>query len=1640
MGQFKCDRAVRVWQRISLYGIFTVLLMCAATGRAQVTFLGSQLQVGGEGFSTPSSVTVDGKGNVYVADRGNNRVVLLAPIANGSSIGYGQAVTVLSGLSGPAGVAASFDGDVFVADTGNNRIVMLPANENGFGQPVTVASGLNNPMGVAVDLADNIYVTDTGNNRVVELPHTVNGFGAPVVVSTGFSNPAGIAIDADRTLYIADTGNGRIVQEPYTSAGYVTQRVVASKLAAPMGVAVDRNYNLFIALTGSSSVMEFTWSAGVNRYSQHLTIGNGFVSPLGVVEDPNGNVLVADGASSTIVEVVAGSAGFGVVNAGSSSVAQAYNFSINAGTAVGSIGVFGRGVSGLEYADAGGSTCVAQLYQSTTTCSVQVRFSPVGSGLRPGAISIYDQGGNTLATTYLSGTGIEAQAGFVPGVTTQLGEQLSGPSGVAVDGSGNVYIADTGNNRVVEVPWSGGTYGRQVTLPVNQLNSPMGLAVDGAGNLFIASNGNDKVIKLPWLGGSFGQQAKIPVNLYGPTAVAVDGAGTLYIADMLDNRIAKLAWNGTGYGKEQGLGNYRKNPMGIGVDPAGNAYFTMPYQNTVVEVPWAAGRYQNQINLNLNGVSFPSVVAADANSNLYVLDTGNNRVLMLPWSSNGFGSQITVASGLNDPQGMTLDGNGNLYIADTGNNRVVKIDLSTPAVVGFAPTYLGSTSADSARSELVENLGNQPLTISSVSYASDFPEDPGSANPCMANELLNSGSSCELAIDFTPRAEGDPLAGAVNVTLSAQSGWGIFQSIAVTGTSSGKLSQAVSFAAIPDTRYGSGSVALSVSASSGLPVTCQVVSGPATITHVGNVLNITGTGPVVIRAVQAGNGMYKAADAVTQNFTALPAVLTVTPVDVNAIYGAVPKSFSYTLSGFVLGQSATQAVSGKAIITTTAGSNAGVGRYTLAAAQGTLKSANYTFVFANGTLTVAKATLQVIASQVSVSYGGVIPELNWIFNGLVNGDSISAVSGAPAMACSAAVGSPVGKYTVTPSPGTLSAVNYDFTFIAGSLSIVPAIVKVTADNQNITYGDKLPAPSYTISGLLFGDAAASVIHGTPAIATNAPSRPGAGTYVISLSSGTLTAANYSFVFVNGLLTVKKAVLAVIPANRTMIYGDAAPALPYAFSGFMNGDTAALALTGTPVIATTATVKTHPGSEAITAAIGSLKSANYDFVPGSGVLTISKRLLTVTPKPAAMTYGAELPVFGYSISGYVNGDTASAISGAPSCSSTAKSSSPVGSYNIECSTGTLASSLYSFTVLNGTLAVKKAVLTVAANSIAMTYGSMTPTLSYTVTGYANGDTSGVISGTPVLSTTASLSSAAGTYGINVDVSKLSAVNYAFVGTPAKITINKAVLTVTPNAASMIYGGAHPAFTYQMTGFLNGDGIGVVSGTPVFKTGATSSSSVGTYAVAGTVGTLSAKNYSFQILSGEITVNKAVATVIADNQSMTYGAALPALTYSIHGLMNGDTAAAAITGTAIMTTSAASALQVGQYSIVASQGTLASANYTFSFKGAVLTVGKAILTVTANNLSMGMGETLPKLTYSIAGLANGDTVTAATSGAAALSTTATSSSAAGSYPIAITRGSMTSSGNYSLRFVDGTLTVTVQASSGSLTPRIPQRRIP
>ncbi|RYE20786.1 MAG: hypothetical protein EOP51_17095, partial [Sphingobacteriales bacterium] len=511
----------------------------------------------------------------------------------------------------------------------------------------------------------------------------------------------------------------------------------------------------------------------------------------------------------------------------------------------------------------------------------------------------------------------------------------------------------------------------------------------------------------------------------------------------------------------------------------------------------------------------------------------------------------------------------------------------------------------------------------------------------------------------------------------------------------------------------------------------------------------------------------------------------------------------------------------------------GAGTTTITAKSGTTSQSQV--------LTVNKAPLKVTADNKTKAYGAAIPALTLTYSGFVNGDTFAKLTTAPKASTKATTASTVNTYPITIAGGVSS--NYDFTYTPGVLTVNKAILTVIADNKTKVYGAALPALTITYSGFVNNETTAKLTT-LPKVSTAAKATDIASTYAIAVTGG--AAANYSFVYTPGVLTITKAVLSVTADNKTKVYGAAVPALTFSYAGFVNGETVAK-LTTVPKISTAATTASAANTYPITLAGG--VAANYSFVYTPGVLTVSKAVLTVTADDKTKVYGAALPAFTLTYAGFVNGDTFAKLTTAPKASTTATIASSVKTYPITLAGGVAAN--YSFVYTPGVLTVSKAALTLKPADKTKIYGAALPALTLTYVGLVSGDTAAKFTTVPKITTTAKATSPVNTYPITVTGG--ASANYSFTYAPGVLTVSKAAVTVNIHNKTKVQGADNPFLTYNYTGFVNGDTINVISTEPLITTTATAASPAGTYPITGSGAT--AANYSFTYKAGILTVTPA-----------------------------------------------------------------------------------------------------------------------------------------------------------------------------------------
>lgn len=337
--------------------------------------------------------------------------------------------------------------------------------------------------------------------------------------------------------------------------------------------------------------------------------------------------------------------------------------------------------------------------------------------------------GTTGVTGITGSTGATDSTAVIPAL-------FSSPSDVAVDAAGNLYVADYWYNRIQKISANGTVSTLAGTGNVGAINGlgklasfnrPSGLAVDRTGNVYVADAGNNLIRKITpdgtvstFAGTIVAADTSNAVTsqplFSGPSSVAVDAAGKVYVADAGNNRICVISPSGTtrtlagngNAGSNNGAGTSAtfNNPTGVAVDGSGNVYVADLLNNMIRKVApdgttsTLAGNGDIGSKDGLDTAArfyFPNSLTVDASGNVYVTDDINNLVRAITpagavttiagsgqaGAQNGLGIQASF----NDPAGITIDALGNLYIADANNNLIRKITPggTVTTVAGILP-------------------------------------------------------------------------------------------------------------------------------------------------------------------------------------------------------------------------------------------------------------------------------------------------------------------------------------------------------------------------------------------------------------------------------------------------------------------------------------------------------------------------------------------------------------------------------------------------------------------------------------------------------------------------------------------------------------------------------------------------------------------------------------------------------------------------------------------------------------------------------------------------------------------------------------------------------------------------------------------
>jgi sugar lactone lactonase YvrE len=557
-------------------------------------------------FLGPEGVAVDKAGNLYVTDYGNHTIRKRAPD------GVITTVAGLAGVSGaqdgsgsearfsqPSGIALDGAGNIFVSDNAGIRKITPGRVVSTFlGKP----DGRPGLGGLAVDTNGSVYVAGGGANTVLKISPsgdvaTLAGTGAlgsadGLAAQATFAYVAAVAVDPVGNVYVADRDNFTIRR--ISTTGFVTTVAgaaglsgaadgvgTAARFAGPAGIAMDPTGAIYVADAGDfrafnntirrigidGAVSTIAGKVGVNTAVDGVGAAASFGDPRGITVDSVGNVFVADRAVNTIrkvtpigeVTTIAGSLpATGAVDG----VGPAARFTNPQNVAVDG--------SGTIYVADAGNNLIRKITPAGVTATLAGKAgvggtadgtlasatfdSPSGIALGPGgSIYVADSGSHRIRRISSDGTvATLAGANWPTPVVGGFPLPIVGsvPVAIAVDGSGNVYVADSGMNMIRKVSPSGSD--SVLTTAI----APRGVAVDTNGNLYVSDSGNQTIRKIAVSGqdtvvagapGSLGSADGngAAARFINPGALSVDGSGNIFVADTGNHLIRKISAAGT---------------------------------------------------------------------------------------------------------------------------------------------------------------------------------------------------------------------------------------------------------------------------------------------------------------------------------------------------------------------------------------------------------------------------------------------------------------------------------------------------------------------------------------------------------------------------------------------------------------------------------------------------------------------------------------------------------------------------------------------------------------------------------------------------------------------------------------------------------------------------------------------------------------------------------------------------------------------------------------------------------------------------------------------------------------------------------------------------------------------------------------
>ena len=1074
----------------------------------------------------------------------------------GGYVGCGG--TDLTGYSFNQAQAVAVDGaqNIYVSDVGTMTVYKMTCSGSpcSFLESQVAAKFDWNPAAIALDISGNVYVGDTENNVVLKETLQPDGTYSESTVATGLGSPAGVAVDGSGNVYIADYADNQVLKETPSALGY-TQSIVANsssspyKLSQPNAVAADGNGVVYIVDSGNDRVIMETPSGGT--YTQSLVADGswGLVSPVGVAADSTGNVYIADSSLLEVVQAnlaVAPSVGFGSVADGSSSTTSVLVFNAgnqtlnaaNSGLVLGGSSDFTQAFGIGTLPDCAAGTAFMLIQQ--TACNLGIQFAPVAgdSGTITGSVTLTDNNLNAYPsaaqTINLSGTATSANkltpaVTFTPAPTpTYLGGNFTvSASTTNTDSSALTYSYVSG-----PCAWVSGA-----TFSSSGAGSCVVQANGAATTNFQAASAQQTV--------SIGKATPVVTFTLAPTLTYLGSNFTVSASTTNTDSSAltysyvsgPCAWVSGATFSSSGAGSCVVQASGATTTnfQAASAQQTVSIGKATPVVTFTLAPTLTYLGSNFTVSA--STTNTDSSALTYSYVSGPCAwVSGATFSSSGAGSCVVQASGATTT---------NFQAASA--QQTVSTGKATPAVTftpAPTPTYLGGNFTVSASTT---NTDSSALTYSYVS------------GPCawVSGATFSSSGAGSCVVQASGAATTNFQAASAQQTVSI-----------------GKATPVVTFALAPTPTYlGSNfTVSASTTNTDSSALTYSYVSGPCAWVS-GATFSSSGAGSCVVQANGATTTNFQAASAqqtvsigkatatvtlsnLTQTYTGLALYPTATtvPSGLSVAWTGVPdttvgryavtatvnnSNYSSNIASgtFVIQQTtpvinwptpapitygtalsatqldATANTPGTFIYMPPAGTVLRAGTNTLYVMFTPTDRTDYRSATASVTLTVNRATPVITwATPAAIRYG----------TPLSSSQLNARASVAGSFVYKPGYGTVLGAGTRTLSATFTPADTGDYYNATATVSITvnPALLTVTATNAQAKYNKPLPLLTYTVTGFVNGDSK-SVLSGAPSESTTAKQGSLPGTYPITISEGTLSAANYTFKFVNGTLTITR---------------------------------------------------------------------------------------------------------------------------------------------------------------------------------------------------------------------------------------------------------------------------------------------------------------------------------------------------------------------------------------------------------------------------------------------------------------------------------------------------------------------------------------